>query len=158
MKIYIVEDNPLYSAVLEQNLLSSGFTDVERFDDGEACLNQMNGHPEVVLLDYQLGTDKMNGIEIFKEIKRKNQEAKVVLLSDQDEVRVAVESLRLGAFDYIIKGKYAMDNLLNALHRIRRVKKITDNENQLKRLKNIFYAGVLGFALLILLTYVFDLR
>ena len=158
MKIYIVEDNPLYSAVLEQNLLSSGFTDVERFDDGEACLGQMNDQPEVVLLDYQLGVDKMNGIEIFKEIKRKNREAKVVLLSDQDEVRVAVESLRLGAFDYIIKGKYAMDNLLNALHRIRRVKKITDNENQLKRLKNIFYAGVLGFALLILLTYGLDLR
>jgi two-component system OmpR family response regulator len=158
MKIYIVEDNPLYSAVLEQNLLSSGFTDVERFDDGEACLGQMNDQPEVVLLDYQLGVDKMNGIEIFKEIKRKNRDAKVVLLSDQDEVRVAVESLRLGAFDYIIKGKYAMDNLLNALHRIRRVKKITDNENQLKRLKNIFYAGVLGFALLILLTYGLDLR
>ena len=158
MKIYIVEDNPLYSAVLEQNLLSSGFTDVERFDDGEACLGQMNDNPEVVLLDYQLGEDKMNGIEIFKEIKRKSRDAKVVLLSDQDEVRVAVESLRLGAFDYIIKGKYAMDNLLNALHRIRRIKKITDNESQLKRLKNIFYAGVLGFALLILLTYGLDLR
>ena len=158
MKIYIVEDNPLYSAVLEQNLLSSGFTDVELFDDGEACLNQLSNQPEVILLDYQLGTDKMNGIEIFKEIKRKSQETKVVLLSNQDEVRVAVESLRLGAFDYIIKGKYAMDNLLNALHRIRRVKKINDNENQLKRLKNIFYAGVLGFAVLILLTYVFDLR
>ena len=158
MKIYIVEDNPLYSAVLEQNLLSSGFTDVERFDDGEACLGQMNDNPEVVLLDYQLGEDKMNGIEIFKEIKRKSRDAKVVLLSDQDEVRVAVESLRLGAFDYIIKGKYAMDNILNALHRIRRIKKITDNESQLKRLKNIFYAGVLGFALLILLTYGLDLR
>ena len=158
MKIYIVEDNPLYSAVLEQNLLSSGFTDVERFNDGEACLGSMTDHPEVVLLDYQLGEDKMNGIEIFKEIKRKDRDTKVVLLSDQEEVRVAVESLRLGAFDYIIKGKYAMDNLLNALHRIRRIKKITDNEKQLKRLKNIFYAGVLGFALLILLTYGLDLR
>ena len=158
MKIFIVEDNPLYSAVLEQNLLSSGFTDVARYDNGESCLSAMSDHPEVVLLDYQLGKGKMNGIETFKEIKRKNRDAKVVLLSNQDEVRVAVESLRLGAFDYIIKGKYAMDNLINALHRIRRIKKITDNEKQLKWLKNIFYAGVLGFALLILLTYGLDLR
>ena len=158
MRIHIVEDNPLYSAVLEQNLLSSGFTDIERFESGEDCLNATSKHPEVILLNYQMGEDQMNGIEVFKEIKRKNRDAKVVLLSNQDEVRVAVESLRLGAFDYIIKGKYAMDNLLNALHRIRRIKKITDNENQLKRLKNIFYAGVLGFALLILLTYGLDLK
>jgi two-component system OmpR family response regulator len=158
MKIYIVEDNPLYSAVLEQNLLSNGFTDVRRFDDGEACLAQMTKNPDVVLLDYQLGAHKMNGIEIFKEIKRKSRDSKVVLLSNQDEVRIAVESLRLGAFDYIIKGKYAMDNILNALHRVRRIKKISDNASQLKKLKKLFYAGVIGFALLILITYGIELR
>ena len=158
MKINIVDDNPLYSAVLEQNLLSNGFTDLQLFDNGEACLGQINHTPDVVLLDYQLGKNKMNGIEIFKEVKRKSPKAKVILLSNQDEVRVAVESLRLGAFDYIIKDTYAMDNLLNALHRIRRIRKITDNDKQLKKLKNIFFAGILGFSLLILLTYGLGLR
>ena len=158
MKIYIVEDNPLYSAVLEQNLLTNGFTDVQRFDSGEECLSEVIHSPDVILLDYQLGNNEMNGIDVFKEIKRKNRTAKVILLSNQDEVRVAVESLRLGAFDYIIKDKTAMDNLLNALHRIRRIKKITTNDNQLKKLKNIFYAGILGFSLLVLLTYGLDLR
>ena len=46
MKIFIVEDNPLYSAVLEQNLNTCGYSDIERFEDGETCLKHVNSHPQ----------------------------------------------------------------------------------------------------------------
>jgi DNA-binding response OmpR family regulator len=156
MKIFIVEDNPLYAAVLEQNLQSCGFNDVKSFDDGEKCLASIDLKPEVILLDYQLGENKFNGIDIIKELKKRAAKTKVLLLSSQDEVHVAVESLQLGAFDYIIKGKYAMDSILNSLHKIRRMQKVDAGTAQASKLKQIFYAGVVGFGLLILLTYGFD--
>ncbi len=153
MKIFIVEDNPLYSAVLEQNLNTCGYSDIKKFEDGEMCLEEIHNKPDVVLLDYNLGEGKFNGIEIFKEIKKKNKEAKVVLLSGQEDVKIAVESLRLGAFDYIIKGKFAMDNLMNTLHRISRIQKVNDGEKSSRNLRKVFYAGIICFVVLVIITY-----
>ena len=153
MKIFIVEDNPLYCAVLEQNLNTCGYSDVQSFEDGESCLKNLQKQPDVVLLDYDLGKGKYNGIETFKEIKKKTPHPKIILLSGQEDVKVAVESLRLGAFDYILKGKLAMDSLMNTLHKITRIQKVNDGKKDVKRLRKIFYAGILSFAILVLLTY-----
>jgi DNA-binding response OmpR family regulator len=158
MKILIVEDNPLYTEVLKQNLNTSGYSDVTTFSDGEGCIDRVDGETDVILLDYELGEGKFNGIEIFKEIRRKYKQVKIILISSQEDVKVAVEGLKLGAFDYIIKGKYAMDNVLNSLHKISKIKQRQLERQHSKKIKGLFYLGIVAFTILITITLLVKLN
>jgi two-component system, OmpR family, response regulator len=80
------------------------------FATGESFLKQIEQHPDIVILDYYLNAEDAsaeNGMKILKKIKRINPDIKVVMLSGMDEVKMAVNSLQLGAVDYVSKSKRA---------------------------------------------------
>lgn len=115
-KIFIVEDDALYSELLAHNLKLNGFENLSTFstaDDFEQHLHQM---PDIVLLDYNLGD--VNGVSILKKIKAFNPNIQVILLSAQDKMDVAVMALRYGAFDYQEKKADAFPKIIFLIGRI----------------------------------------
>jgi two-component system, repressor protein LuxO len=74
--------------------------------------------PDVVLLDLEL--PDINGIEILREIKRRGLPSTVIVVTAHGSVKTAVEAMREGAYDFIVK-PFAADRLLvtarNALER-----------------------------------------
>lgn len=116
LSVYLVEDDKLYAAALSNYLIKLFKTKIhaESFTNGEVCLKKIERNPEtaadVVILDYYLNSESskaMNGLEILKKIKKINSGIAVVILSAQDKFEIAAESLKYGAYEYIVKSESA---------------------------------------------------
>jgi DNA-binding NtrC family response regulator len=80
--------------------------------NGEEALAQLEIKPdiEVVLLDVKM--PGMDGIEVLRQIKKKHPLVEVIMLSGQATVESAIEGMKLGAFDYLLK-PCEMDQLIS---------------------------------------------
>ncbi|MBK7427308.1 MAG: response regulator [Saprospiraceae bacterium] len=113
--IFIVDDEPLLSEMLTDYLLDQydGFN-IKAFPTGEACLQSMNEQPDIVVLDYYLNSkekDAANGIDILKEIKKRNKALPVIMLSSQKSYGTASKTIMYGAMHYVIKGQDAFEEI-----------------------------------------------
>jgi DNA-binding NtrC family response regulator len=113
-KIFVVEDDPLYAKMLRHKLSMDPDFEVSVFNDGASFLKQLKENPSVVTLDHSL--PDVSGLEILKSIKRDYPAINVVVLSAQEDVSTAVEMLRGGAYDYIIKDAGSMDKIWHVVH------------------------------------------
>lgn len=100
-KIFLVDDNAFHLNMMKQILLAQNQTDIHLFEDGIDCLNNIHLKPEIVFLDHNM--DVYSGFTVLRKIKRFNPDIFVVMVSAQEEIKTAVDSLKYGAFDYIQK-------------------------------------------------------
>jgi len=119
LKIFIVDDDLFTLALYQQQLTNLGYQDITVHENGASCLNDLVLQPDVIFLDH--GMDGMNGVEVLKKIKRFNPDAYVVFISGQDDVQTAVNSLKYGAFDYIVKGDSDVIRIEKVLEKIQAV-------------------------------------
>jgi len=112
--IFLVDDEPIQNEMLKDYLSERFAYDLKVFDNGEDALQHMSLHPEIVVLDFHLsGHNKnaRNGVDILKEIKDKYPDTQVIMLSGQDKIEVAVDSIKYGAYDYVVKGETAFSRM-----------------------------------------------
>lgn len=132
--IFIVDDEPSILRLLKHWVQDEWDYDVETFETGQEFLDNLSKKPDLVLLDIML--PDMNGVDILKKIKASNEHLPVIMLSAQGSVEVALESLRLGAFDYFPK---PIDNnrlgpaVKNALQNYELHQKIEELESNLQK-------------------------
>jgi DNA-binding NtrC family response regulator len=110
IKLYLVDDDAVFLKSLEIDFLNSACFEIHCFQSGEACLEAMEGKPDIIILDYLLdgiNPDAMNGIETLDQIKAINQDLPVIVLSGQDKIQVAVDCMHHKAYDYIVKSETA---------------------------------------------------
>jgi two-component system, NtrC family, response regulator AtoC len=101
-RIYIVDDEPTIARLLELWVAQRWGYTVEVFHSGNAFLERFAVEPpELVLLDLML--PDISGIDILKEIKHRNADIPVIILSAQESIEVALETLKQGAADYFSK-------------------------------------------------------
>lgn len=118
-KIFLVDDDLFSLNLYRQTLENLGYTDVSLFLNGTICLNHLHQKPRIIFLDHNM--DDMNGFEVLKKIKRYDPDIYVVILSAQESMKVAVDSLKFGAFDYIMKGEGEADSMKQVLSRIKAI-------------------------------------
>lgn len=116
-RIYVVEDDAWYGEFLRYQLTLNPDYEVELFTTAEQLLSRLHQQPDVICLDFSL--PDMPGLKLLQKIREVNTDVPVVVISGQEEISVAVELLKAGARDYIIKGENTRDLLLNSLQRIR---------------------------------------
>jgi len=115
-RIFLVDDDPFILKLMEHTMKSNGYLDVHIFESGAACLNSLTEEPDIVFLDQVM--DAVSGTDTLKAIKRFNPDIYVVFVSGQQQVEVAVESLKYGAFDYIVKDEQLVAKLGAVLAKI----------------------------------------
>jgi DNA-binding NtrC family response regulator len=108
--IYLIDDDKIFITSLLHQLKGMFGEDINirTFHTGEEFLKQLSKKPCIILLDYYLNStykDAMNGLEILKRINFINPEAKVIILSSQDKMEIAVDTIKHGACDYIVKNE-----------------------------------------------------
>lgn len=113
-KIFVVEDDPLYAKMLNHKLSMDPEFEVSVFNDGASFLKNLKENPSVVTLDHSL--PDISGLELLKRLKKEYPNINVVVLSAQEDVSTAVDMLREGAYDYIIKDSGAMDKVWHVVH------------------------------------------
>lgn len=116
--IYVVEDNEWYNKLLVHNLsLNPDFT-VKSFFSGEELLKNLSELPDVVTLDYRL--PDTTGDKLLKKIKEINSGIEIIIISEQEDIETAVELLKMGAYDYLVKSQDIRNRLLHSVNNIRK--------------------------------------
>ncbi|MBE0642417.1 MAG: response regulator [Bacteroidales bacterium] len=112
--IYFVDDDPSFHRLLALTLEGS-FPQMSFFSTGEAFLDRLaNGdRPDLVVLDHNLGS--MCGSDILLYLRSNHPSLRVILLSAQEDVEIAVNAIKAGAYDYIVKNDKAIHNLRQAI-------------------------------------------
>lgn len=99
--IFLVDDEENLTKLISHWVSDRWGYQIKVFKDANSFFSYSDTEPDLILLDIMLpGT---NGIEILKGIKEKNFDLPVVMLSAQGNVETAIETLKLGAFDYLSK-------------------------------------------------------
>lgn len=114
-KVLIVDDEDSLRHLVRNELESHGFT-VHDFPNGPDALTFLTDNEvDVVILDIKM--PEMNGLDVLQRIKQDDLARKVVMLTGVGELKIARESLQLGASDFISK-PFEMDNLLSCINRV----------------------------------------
>ncbi|MEX1001574.1 MAG: sigma-54 dependent transcriptional regulator [Crocinitomicaceae bacterium] len=129
--LFVVEDNEWYNKLLCHNLSLIPNYEVQSFTTGKDALKALDAFPDVVTVDYRL--PDMLGSELLKSIKSYNPAIEVIIISEQDEIEVAVELLKEGASDYLVKSKSIKNRLL---HTVRQLEEKTGLKNEVNQLKH----------------------
>jgi DNA-binding response OmpR family regulator len=100
-RVLIIEDNPAMLRGLEDNFDLKGYR-VEVARDGEQGLKAaLSGQHDLIILDIML--PKINGYEICSQIRKKNLDMPIIMLTAKDQESDIVMGLNLGADDYVTK-------------------------------------------------------
>lgn len=100
-RILVVDDDNAHRGMLKTMLRSWGFT-VEEASDGDEAVALVRDKPfDVVLTDVRMA--RMDGIDALKAMLSYNPALPVVLMTAYSSVETAVDALRLGAYDYLVK-------------------------------------------------------
>ena len=100
-KILIVDDDTGHLVSLKTIVRSWGYT-VETANDGAVAVASVKSGPmDLILMDVRMAT--MSGIEALKQIKAYNPAIPVIIMTAYSSIDTAVEALKSGAYDYLIK-------------------------------------------------------
>jgi DNA-binding NtrC family response regulator len=99
-RLLIVDDEPLILEVLTEHFKSD--YEVETALNGADALGAiLRARPDVVMLDINM--PRMNGVEVLKDIKQIDESIAVIMVTANEQVAMAAEALRNGAFGYVPK-------------------------------------------------------
>jgi two-component system, OmpR family, KDP operon response regulator KdpE len=107
-RVLVVDDEPPIRKLLRTGLTAHGYHILEAAN-GKAALEQLDASPNLIILD--LGLPDMQGHELLKTIRSRNDSVPIVILSSRDDEAGKVQALDLGADDYVTK-PFGMDELL----------------------------------------------
>jgi two-component system response regulator AtoC len=130
LRIFIVEDDILYSSMLEYHLSLNPDYQVTKFHTARAFLDALHQKPDVVTLDYSL--PDLNGDTVLKEIKELSPETKTVIISGQEEIKIAIDLLKKGAYEYIVKDEDTKERIWNTLQHLRENHELKKELEELK--------------------------
>jgi DNA-binding NtrC family response regulator len=113
-KILIIEDEAAIRRVLAKILSEENDSyQVEDAEDGVAGLEKIkNNDYDLVLCDIKM--PKMDGVEVLEAVKKIKPEIPMVMISGHGDMETAIQTMRLGAFDYISKPP-DLNRLLNTV-------------------------------------------
>lgn len=135
MKIMLSEDEKITRKTLTDILTKENY-EVSSFSDGNEAFNSLNtNNYDVIITDLRLpGT---NGIDILKKAKEINAKTIVIIITAYATVETAIEALKLGAYDYLLK-PFSPEQLLSILKHIEQYRSILSENEKLKNRLALF--------------------
>jgi two-component system, NtrC family, response regulator AtoC len=130
LKVFILEDDIWYGSMLQHYLSLNPDYDVRRFEQSQPLFNQLHERPDVITLDYSL--PDANGTDVLKKIKEIQPDTQVIVISGQEDISTAINLLKNGAFDYIVKNDDTKDRLWNSLLHLKEIQGLRKEVEQLK--------------------------
>ncbi len=141
--LLVVDDDPLVLAGFREVLLRGGL-DVTAAGSGHEALDVLETRSfDVVLTDMLM--PKINGFDVLKFAREKWPESIVIIVTGYASVRSAVEALRLGAYDYVIKPAEDEELLFRVrmgVERIHMRKELRSKEIDVEKMKAIAHTAV----------------
>ncbi len=156
--IYLVDDDKMFLRTLEHHLLQKLKYNVKikSFPSGEECLKEMSEKkPNIVVLDYLLNgnhTFAMDGLSVLQKIKQTDPDTTVIMLSGQEKMDVAIDTLKYGAYDYLVKNGNTLYKTQNSIRQaIHTISLSRENKIYRRLIKLIFYTIAVVFIVAVVL-------
>ena len=121
----IVDDDPAFASLLEGLLKKQGFLVSKLIDSMQAMGFLARNECELVLVDYRM--PGLNGLQLLEQIRAQKPNLPAILITNYADLRVAVSSIKLGAFDYVTK-PIVPDAFLAVVNRA-----LSDNQSENKK-------------------------
>lgn len=155
--IYVVEDNKVYNRLVAGYLNKKNFHNIKVFYSGNECVKavKQGEQPDVVVQDYFM--EGMNGLEVLKHVKKLSPKTEFIFLTGNESTEVAVNSIKYGAFDYIIKDKVALDKVNYKIRKILQVKQLEEKNKQIRKYMMVTVVILVLIVLFSLLIFVADI-
>jgi len=115
-EILVVDDNTDIRKLISGILSDKGLIVREAANFDQAFLEINKKLPDVAIIDVKLDKGDNDGIELLTHIKKKDDDVPVIMISGHANVQMAIDSLKLGAFEFIQK-PFSTERLLNFLNR-----------------------------------------
>jgi sigma-B regulation protein RsbU (phosphoserine phosphatase) len=151
IKILIADDDPVMRTLLKRRLERAGF-EIVVARDGKEALDLLTNNIGVALLDLKMPV--MDGIECLRHIREKYQDLSPIMLTASEDISNAVEAMKHGALDYVIK-PFNVNQLIalinKAFQTYQKSKRLRQVEAQLREARDheIFIASKIQRTLLI---------
>jgi DNA-binding NtrC family response regulator len=129
--IFIVEDDPWYGQLLHYHLSLNPEDTVQLWTSGQECLDNMHLRPDVVTIDFSL--PDISGDKLLARLRQRWPEVPVIVISAQNKIATAVQLLKAGAAEYLVKDDNTKDLLWNAIQKLRETSALRE---QVKRLED----------------------
>ena len=127
--LLIVEDEPKMQRLLELNLAEEGFT-IHTTPSAEAALDRLR-QEKVDLVVTDLRLPGMSGLEFLQAVKRANASLPVVVMTAYGSVETAVDAMKAGASDYVLK-PFSMDEIKLIIHKELDVHRLREENRSLR--------------------------
>ncbi|HMN47545.1 MAG TPA: sigma-54 dependent transcriptional regulator [Ignavibacteriaceae bacterium] len=135
MKIMLVEDEKITRKTLTDILKKENY-DIISFSDGAEAHNSLSKtNYDVIITDLRL--PGINGMEILKSAKKINPKTVVIIITAYATVETAIEALKLGAYDYLLK-PFSPEQLLSILNHIDQFRFVLSENEKLKNRLALF--------------------
>ena len=108
LRVLVIDDEPPIRKLLRMGLSTQGYEILEA-PNGKTALELLAEKPDLIILD--LGLPDMQGLELLRMIRARNESVPIVVLSSRGDEAGKVQALDLGADDYVTK-PFGMDELL----------------------------------------------
>ena len=118
-EVLVIDDNPDIRFLICNILKEKNYSIRSAANYDQAVIEINKKIPDLAIVDIKLDKTDKDGIDLLKMIVKKNNSIPVIMISGHATVQIAVESIRLGAYEFIEKGaSFSADKLLNYVNLI----------------------------------------
>lgn len=137
-KFFLVDDDRFFTNLYDQQIKNLNYNDVAYYNNGTDCISNLHQNPDIIFLDHNM--DDVTGFEVLKKVKRFNPNIYVVMVSAQEDMRIAINALKYGAFDYIVKDNKVCESIEMVIQKIILIKKELkrSNPSMMQKVLSIF--------------------
>ena len=104
--IFVVEDNVIYQSLIAKELESLS-SNIYFYTTGESCILELDKHPSVIVLDYNLD-GQMNGLDTLQKVRDIDPNVYVIMFSSQKGLNTKEMYLQYGSFDFLEKNSLSL--------------------------------------------------
>ncbi len=119
--IFFVDDDKMIINLLEYTFQNRHRYQIKSFISGEDCLEAMDLNPDLIVLDYQMSSydeERMDGLETLNEIRKKDPNLPVIVLTGNGSDELYLEFKNTGAVGYLTKDDYFVDSLMEQINEV----------------------------------------
>ncbi len=117
LKILVADDDSFICEMLSAILESEGYT-VETASNGVEALEKYRAEKKFDLILSDMNMPEMSGLEIIKEIRGNDNKVPIIILTGNSEISIAIDALKSGANDYILKDENIQDVILISIEKV----------------------------------------
>ncbi|MFZ2196357.1 MAG: response regulator [Thermodesulfovibrionales bacterium] len=117
IRVLIADDDPFVSELLSEILQSEGCA-VQTAGDGCEAYNKFLADPDINVIISDMNMPCMNGLQLTRKLREENINVPIIILTGDTEIASAIEAIKRGANDYILKDENIQDTVTPAVKKV----------------------------------------